>query len=61
MCKKISCDVYYIWEKNKLIKQLVFSKQKKKKEKEKEKKKKVVFEQDSNLFKNKKTKFELII
>ena len=55
MCKKISCDVYYIWEKNKLIKQLVFSKQKKKK------KKKVVFEQDSNLFKNKKTKFELII
>ena len=54
MCKKISCDVYYIWEKNKLIKQLLFSKQKKKK-------KKVVFEQDSNLFKNKKTKFELII
>ena len=54
MCKKISCDVYYIWEKNKLIKQLVFSKKKKKK-------KKVVFEQDSNLFKNKKTKFELII
>ena len=51
MCKKNSCDVYYIWEKNKLIKQLVFSKQKKK----------VVFEQDSNLFKNKKTKFELII
>ena len=52
MCKKNSCDVYYIWKKNKLIKQLVFSKKKKKK---------VVFEQDSNLFKNKKTKFELII
>ena len=31
MCKKISCDVYYIWEKNKLIKQLVFSKKKRKK------------------------------
>ena len=59
MCKKNSCDVYYIWEKNKLIKQLVFSKQKKKKKKKK--RKKVVFEQDSNLFKNKKTKFELII
>ena len=33
MCKKNSCDVYYIWEKNKLIKQLVFSKKKKKKKK----------------------------
>ena len=38
MCKKNSCDVYYIWEKNKLIKQLVFSKQKKQKKKKKKKK-----------------------